>query len=209
MAKELVSLCPETVNMSNELTITSDGLKNVLERGGIPFNVGSKYVLVPQLNHAQSFEGFAPSKRFALVEIVDGKAVAIRTIAVNALTQRVFGLTDNGPVQVKARLKDGLNRPDNAKWTDCVNERLNLGLTPESRAEVRAAATLQAQGKKECWVPAFETKDGRYDMKAENGYLIPETAYYNFWKVVSTSNDDVKTAVAALKADTRFAEFVK
>lgn len=209
MAKELISLCPETVQMSDELTITSDGLKNVLERGGIPFNVGSKYVLVPQLNHAQAFEGFAPSKRFALVEIADGKAVAIRTIAVNALTQRVFGLTDNGPVQVKSRLKDGLNRPDNAKWTDCVNERLNLGLTPESRAEVRAAATLQAQGKKECWVPAFVQKDGRYDMKAENGYLIPETAYYNFWKVVGTSNDDVKTAVAALKADTRFAEFVK
>lgn len=209
MAKEIISLCPETVNMSNELTITSDGLKNVLERGGIPFNVGSKYVLVPQLNHAQSFEGFPASKRFALVEIVDGKAVAIRTIAVNALTQRVFGLTDNGPVQVKARLKDGLNRPDNARYVSVVSEALNLGLTPESRAEVRTAATLQAQGKKECWVPSFKSENGRVDMEAENGYLIPETAYYNFWKVVSTSNDDVKTAIAALKADTRFAEFVK
>ena len=160
MAKEIISLCPETVTMSNELTITSDSLKNVLERGGIPFNVGSKYVLVPQLNHAQTFEGFAPSKRFALVEIADGKAVAIRTIAVNALTQRVFGLTDNGPVQIKSRLKDGLNRPDGATYVNVVNERLNLGLTADSRAEVRAAATLQAQGKKECWVPQFEEKNG-------------------------------------------------
>lgn len=209
MAKEIISLCPENVSMSNELTITSNGLKNVLERNGIPFNVGSKYVLVPQLNHAQSFEGFPTSKRFALVEIVDGTAVAIRTIAVNALTQRVFGLVDNGPVQVKATLRDGLNRPEGAKWISCVNERLNLGLTADSRAEVRAAATLEAEGKKECWVPTFENKSGRYDMKAEGGYLVPEVGYYNFWKVVPTTQADIKTAIAALKADDRFAAFVK
>lgn len=209
MAKEIVSLCPETINMSNELTITSDGLKNVLERGGIPFNIGSKYVLVPQLNHAQHFEGFNPSKRFALVEVVDGEAVAIRTIAVNALTQRVFGLTDNGPVQIKAVVRDGLNRPENAKWINVVNERINLGLTPESRAEVRAATTLEPQGKKECWVPQFEKKDGRHDMVAKDGYLVPDTQYYNFWNIVPTSKEDVKVAITALKNDSRFASFVK
>lgn len=210
MATEVINLCPERVTMSNETEIKSNSLKNMLERAGIPFNVGSTYILLPQMNHAQKFDGFEnPSQRFALVEVVNGEAKAIRTVTVGSLMQRVFGKVASGEApRIKTRLVNGLNRPEGAKYVSCIDQQLPLSLE-SNRAVVSSPVALKAEGRHECYVPTFEDMGGgRYDMLAQDGFLVLDTARHNFWSVESAQAKDVQVAKKALAAS-QWATFLK
>lgn len=211
MAVEVVNLCPEKINLVDDVKITSKSLKTMLEGAGIPFNVGANYVLVPQLNHAQQIGDFPASKRFVLVEVENGSVKAIRTISINALTQRVLGIVEQGkdaPV-IKAKLDNGVHRPDGYKgYVPTVNSPLPLSITSDSRAFVANPVTIKAVGRKDCYVPEFEEKNGAYDMKAKNGAIVPTVSRYNFFEVVPTSKADVEAAIAAIK-NSKFSEFLK
>ena len=213
MAVEVIDLCPEKVNLVDNVKITSKGLRSFLEGASLPFNLGSRYVLVPQLNHAQKtpYEG-KYSQRFVAVEIVDGEAKSIRTILLSNLSARVLGFVESGvdAPEVKVRKNEaGLYRPDGAKYTPCVNQRLPLDFTPEERGRIYAPCTLVAKGVKECYTPRFEAKGDGFDMVLNSrGTLDLDTTFHNFWEVVQTNPKDAKIAKdAVLKS--KFSSFIQ
>lgn len=203
MAVEIINLCPEKIQLSNNTNI-SKGMEKMLTRNGMPLTLGGKYLVLPQLNHTQTFNIDGKdvlSHRIILAELdTNNKVVAVRTVGISEINAWFY---NNEPV-VKAHIDaEGTLQVDSStekKRTAVQGGR--LAFTVEGlRAKVIEPAVLEFTGRVSGHVEKWVNEGGRWMISLNGDQVEFTTRRINTFNKVDhrISREDMEAARLAVK----------